>query len=62
MGDGKRDGPDPVIGEDPAPIRLARTERDDVELDFRRFVDTTGAVYAFAPSLTTLRRLAAGDL
>ena len=58
LGDQKQDGPDPVIGEDAASIRLARAGHSDVELDFRRFVETTGAVYAFAPSLTTLQRLA----
>jgi Dyp-type peroxidase family len=57
-GDG--DGPDPVIGEDPAPVRLAREGHDDVELDLRRFVETTGAVYAFAPSISALRELGSG--
>ncbi len=62
FGDNQTDGPDPIIGEDPAPIRLARTGREDANLDFRRFVQTSGAVYAFAPSISTLRRLGAGDL
>jgi Dyp-type peroxidase family len=56
------DGPDPVIGEDAARVRLVREGRDDVELDFRRFVQTTGAVYAFAPSIRTLRDLGSGRL
>jgi Dyp-type peroxidase family len=52
------DGPDPVIGEDEAKVRLCREGREDAALDFRRFVYTTGATYAFAPSLATIRRLA----
>ncbi len=56
------DGPDPVIGTDPAPVTLRRQGRPDRRLDFRRFVQTTGALYAFAPSLTTLTRLARGTL
>lgn len=55
-------GPDAVIGEDPAPVRLRVAGAPDAELDLRRFVVTTGAVYAFAPSVSTLRRLAAGTL
>jgi Dyp-type peroxidase family len=55
-------GPDPVLG---APqegaLCLLRQPGKDVELDFGRFVHTTGAVYAFAPSIGTLRRLAAGE-
>jgi len=62
LGDRKQDGPDPVIGEDPAPARLSREGHEDTTLDFRRFVATSGAVYAFAPSLTMLRRLGAGEL
>ena len=56
------DGPDPVIGESPDPCRLRRADREDRQLDFRRFVHTSGAVYAFAPSLSTLRALGAGQL
>lgn len=55
-------GPDPVIGENPAPIRLEREAMPDAFLDFRRFVHTSGALYAFAPSLTTMRRIGAGEL
>ncbi|MEJ7569181.1 MAG: Dyp-type peroxidase [Gaiellaceae bacterium] len=62
FGDQKSDGPDPVIGEDPAGIRVAREGHEDVELDFRRFVQTSGSLYLFAPSLTTLRRLGQGAL
>jgi Dyp-type peroxidase family len=62
VGDNRTDGPDPVIGEDPAPVELRRAGRPDEHLDFRRFVHTSGAVYAFAPSLSTLRLLADGEL
>ncbi|MBK9710003.1 MAG: Dyp-type peroxidase [Kouleothrix sp.] len=55
------DGPDPVIGDDPGTNRLHRAGRPDRDLDFRRFVHTTGALYAFAPSLTAIRRLAGGE-
>jgi Dyp-type peroxidase family len=55
-------GPDPVIGESPAPIKIQREGRPDLRLDFRRFVHTSGAVYAFAPAISTLRRIASGEL
>ncbi|MBH1936634.1 Dyp-type peroxidase [Streptomyces sp. AV19] len=35
--------------------------RQAVPLDFKPFVRTRGAVYAFVPSISTLRRLALGD-
>lgn len=56
-------GPDPIIGvgqPNPAPNRLRRDGRPDLELDFKRFVNTTGAVYAFTPSISTLTMLAGG--
>ena len=54
------DGPDPVIG---TRGRATLHEAGDTQqLDFRRFVYTTGALYAFAPSKRTLQRLASGDL
>ncbi|MDQ4018996.1 MAG: Dyp-type peroxidase [Actinomycetota bacterium] len=62
VGDRKRDGPDPVIGDDEAPLRLVRARHADAEIEFRRFVETTGAVYAFAPSIRTLRDLGSGRL
>jgi Dyp-type peroxidase family len=54
------DGPDPVIGTSgEATLHM----KDSTEqLDFKRFVHTTGALYAFAPSKRTLQRLASGDL
>jgi hypothetical protein len=51
------DGPDPVIGASARPCLLRRKGEEPVPLDLGRFVHTTGAVYAFAPSLTTLSRL-----
>lgn len=54
------DGPDPVIGTAKAPVTLKRENIPDHTLDFRRFVHTTGAVYSFAPSLTTLKKLSTG--
>jgi deferrochelatase/peroxidase EfeB len=53
-------GPDPVIGASEAPCHLPREGKEPVEIHFGRFVRTSGGVYAFAPSLPTLRRLA-GD-
>ena len=55
-------GPDPVIGESSAPIKIQREGRPDLRLDFRRFVHTSGAIYAFAPAISTLRRIASGEL
>jgi Dyp-type peroxidase family len=51
------DGPDPLIGPSTHPCVLRREGREPLQLDLRRFVCTTGAVYAFAPSIPTLRRL-----
>jgi Dyp-type peroxidase family len=51
------DGPDPLIGASPHPCVLQREGEKPLRLDLRRFVRTTGAVYAFAPSIPTLRRL-----
>jgi hypothetical protein len=62
MGENRTNGPDPIIGEDPAACEIRREDRPDVRLDFRRFVHTTGAVYAFSPSLSTIRKLANGEL
>lgn len=55
------DGPDPVIGVSDAPCVLRRENADPVEIDFGRSVWTSGVVYAFAPSLPELRRLAGPD-
>jgi Dyp-type peroxidase family len=55
------DGTDPVIGRDSSNT-LRRPAAIDAHLTFRQFVTTSGAVYAFAPSMTTLRRLAAAQL
>jgi Dyp-type peroxidase family len=53
------DGADPVVGAATSPCLLRVKGCEDRSLDFKRFVHTTGAVYAFAPSLLTLRGLAA---
>ncbi|MBH1936635.1 Dyp-type peroxidase [Streptomyces sp. AV19] len=37
-------------------------ERQAIPLDFTPFVRTRGALYAFAPAISTLKRLALGDL
>jgi Dyp-type peroxidase family len=51
------DGPDPLIGASTHPCLLRRDGQNPVPLHLPRFVRTTGAVYAFAPSISTLRRL-----
>jgi len=51
------DGPDPLIGTSTQPCVLRREDDEPVRLDLRRFVRTTGAVYAFAPSIPALHRL-----
>jgi Dyp-type peroxidase family len=55
------DGPDPLIGTSTHPCLLRRDGQDPVPLHLPRFVRTTGAVYAFAPSVSTLRRLASQE-
>lgn len=58
----KKDGPDAVIGDttSSSEVRFTREGKSDLQLKISRFVKTTGAVYAFAPSLTTLKLLATG--
>lgn len=57
------DGPDPVIGDaDNRTCTFHRSGQADTTLDFHRFVHTSGAIYAFAPSLTALRSLASGEI
>ena len=51
------DGPDPVVGTSHAPCFLRREDEEPLELHFERFVRTSGAVYAFAPSIQTLGKL-----
>lgn len=46
-------------GSPDAHIVLSDGEEGTVSMD--RFVQTTGAVYAFTPSISTLRRLAANE-
>jgi Dyp-type peroxidase family len=56
-------GPDPIIGDcpRPAPNTLHPEGHEDRALEFVRFVNTTGAVYAFSPSISSLRMLAGDD-
>jgi Dyp-type peroxidase family len=55
------DGTDPVIGRDGSNT-LRRPGAPDAHLEFRQFVTTSGALYAFVPSVSTLRRIAAAKL
>jgi Dyp-type peroxidase family len=51
------DGPDPLIGANAHHCTLHRVGQAPERLDLGRFVHTSGAVYAFAPSISALRRL-----
>jgi len=56
------DGPDPLVGASDAPCFLRQKGRaKPTEIYFGRYVWTTGAVYAFAPSIPTLRKLAQSE-
>ncbi len=59
-------GHDPIIGVPDASQPTHTLPRDNglpaIKLTLQRFVQTTGAVYAFAPSLATLKALAAGEV
>ena len=50
------DGPDPLVGAGSGPGALRLTVGGN-PIPFGRFVWTSGAVYAFAPSLSALRLL-----
>jgi Dyp-type peroxidase family len=56
------DGPDPLIGAGTHPCVLRRKGQDPVPLHLPRFVRTSGAVYAFAPSISALNRLGEDEL
>lgn len=62
------EGIDPVIGStnhadrEPSPAAPAADPSDRHPPNFQRFVHTTGAVYAFVPSYSTIRLLAGVDL
>ncbi len=56
------DGPDPLIGEDAAPVTLRCPLHGRQTLSIQRHVHAAGAVYAFVPSRSALRSLAAGEL
>lgn len=53
-------GPDPVIGTAPAPCVFKRDGQEPQELTIQRFVHTTGALYGFAPAISTLQQIADG--
>jgi Dyp-type peroxidase family len=59
---GVLDGPDPVVGKDSAPGAMRREGQPDAHLQFERFVHAEGGLYAFVPSLTTLRQRLAQEL
>ena len=56
---GASDGPDPLVGTAVPRCTLRQANRSPVVIEFGQFVRTTAAVYAFAPSMSTLRRLGA---
>jgi Dyp-type peroxidase family len=53
-------GPDPLIGDCPRPA--PNTVQPGFSEDFQRFVNATGALYAFAPSLSALGKIASGNI
>lgn len=59
-------GPDSVIGQSPdgkpSSQIISRSVGPDFPVTLQRFVHTKGAVYAFAPSMKTLKSLATGTL
>ncbi|GAA0667238.1 hypothetical protein GCM10010193_18550 [Kitasatospora atroaurantiaca] len=59
-GRSKKPGPDPMVG--PTGKVNFESPGATTELSFSQFVTTEGSVYAFAPSLTTLRYLGDGRL
>jgi Dyp-type peroxidase family len=55
------DGPDPLVGASLEECRLRRRNQASIPVKFERLVKTTGAVYAFAPSIATLGKLGSVD-
>lgn len=55
-------GPDAVIGSEfgAGPCTIQRQGKPALQATFKRFVDTTGTLYAFTPSLSALNQLANG--
>lgn len=57
-----RTGPDGMVGLDGTLTWERADGKEPVPLGFHRFVQTEGSVYAFVPSLSTLRSLSEGKL
>jgi len=55
------DGPDPLVGASKAPCLFYQEGRQPTEITFENCVRTTGAVYAFAPSISRLRELSQSE-
>ncbi|GAC1401546.1 MAG: Dyp-type peroxidase [Ktedonobacteraceae bacterium] len=57
-------GPDVIIGSEfgEGPCTIQRQGKPPLQLTFKRFVNTTGTLYAFAPSITALTKLANGEI
>ena len=51
------DGPDPLIGEDSSQVALRSDDGARYSFSMKRFVHTSGAVYAFVPSLTAIKKI-----
>jgi hypothetical protein len=52
------DGPDPVVGDMVQAVKFRHALDKSQNFCLKRFVHTSGAVYAFAPSITALGTLA----
>lgn len=57
-------GPDAILGDEfsAAPCTIQRQGKPALQHTFKRFVETTGTLYAFAPSLSALNQLANGQI
>lgn len=57
-------GPDAILGPEfsASPCTIARSGKPALQHSFKRFVETTGSLYAFVPSLPALTQLANGQL
>ena len=57
-------GPDAIIGSEfeAGPCTIARQGKPAIQHSFKRFVETTGTLYAFVPSRSALNQLANGGI